>query len=106
MNKSKIKILNIVDIKKLNIVAIVVVIAAIFLYLYSYQLSVSYAASVQNLEDKISNIKSEISEVEFQIVESKRAIDKQTAVSRGFVELEEVVFVKKTSQTALNAVTN
>lgn len=74
--------------------------------MYSYQLSVSHASSVESMTDKISNLKSEISEVEFQTVESKRLINKEIAINEGFVPVSEVVFIKKTSKTALNAITN
>jgi len=106
MNRTKTIKLNIFSTKKISILAAIFVLLSICVYVYSYQLSVSYASSIEVLEDKISNIKSEISEVEFQIVESKRETKKEVAMEAGFVELDEVVFVKKTQKTALNAVTN
>lgn len=98
--------LNIFETKKLCIFSILVVLVSMFVYLYSYHLSVTFASSIQNYEEKISNIKSEISEVEFEIVENKRQIDKSVAMESGFVELKDVVFVKRTPKTALNAKTN
>ena len=104
--KTKTAKLNIFNTKRLCILFLGIIVLALVTYVYSYQLSVSYASSLENLEDKISNVKSEISEVEFEIVENRRSIDKEIAVAQGFVELEEVVFIKKTSKTALNAKSN
>lgn len=101
--KSKINILNT---KRACIFLILLMIFSVFSYGYSYHVSVSYASSVEELEDKISNIKSEISELEFQIVEGKRNVDKEIAVSKGFVEIEDITFIKKRPSTALNANTN
>jgi cell division protein FtsL len=97
---------NILETKKINIALVAFVFFSMFVYLYSYQSSISYASTIENLEDKISNLKSQISEVEFQIVESKRSLNKNIAIKEGYVALDEVVFIKKTSKTALNAITN
>jgi TolA-binding protein len=105
MNRTRTKVLNLKT-KKLCILAISVIFLSLFVYLYSYQLSVSHVARVEETKDKIANVKSSISELEFQIVEGKRKIDKEVAQERGFVELKEVVFVKKSIRTALNAVSN
>jgi cell division protein FtsL len=106
MTKSKSTKLNIFEIKKINILLIITVLLSLFTYVYSYQLSVSYASSIETFEDKISNIKSKISESEVQIVENKREINKNIAFEKGFVEIENVVFVKRSSATALNAIRN
>lgn len=98
--------INMVSVKKICILCLGIVLLAVFSYIYSYQLSVSYASTLEQVEDKIANIKSEISEVEFQIVENKRSINKSVAVEQGFVKIEEIVFIKKTPKTALNAKTN
>ena len=105
MNKNKIKI-NIIDTKKINILLIIFVLTSLFVYLYSYQISVSHASSIESVKDKISNLKSEISEVEFRTVESKRLVDKEVAISEGFVPINEIIFIKKTPKTALNAISN
>ena len=106
MNKTKTNKLNILETRNFSILASIMIVAALFVYLYSYQLSVSYAATIENTEDRISNLKSEISEVEFRIVESKRLVSKSGALSAGFTELQDVTFVKRSPKTALNAVTN
>ena len=106
MRSKTAKLNNIFNTKTFTILCLGMILVSVFVYLYSYQLSVSYASSLQNLEDKIANMKSEISEVEFEIVENKRNIDKSVAVDNGFVSLKEVVFIKKTPKTALNAKTN
>lgn len=90
----------------LCVIAITLILVSVFFYLYSYQLSVSSAATIETMEDKIANLKSEISEKEFEIVSTRRSINKEVALEKGFVELEEVVFLKRTQATALNAQTN
>ena len=104
MNKTRTKGINILEVRKFCMLAIALTVASVFVYIYSYQLSVSFAAEIQNTESKISNLKSEISEVEFQIVESKRAVGRSLAIGKGFTELEDVVFVKRTQKTAINAI--
>ena len=104
--KTKSTKLNIFETKKLFVLSISIIALSVFAYMYSYHLSVSYASSIQTYEDKISNIKSEISELEFELVQNKRQIDKEVAMEQGFVELKDVVYVKKTVKTALNAETN
>lgn len=106
MNKSKTKKKNTFDPKKISILTLLVIFCSSVLYVYSYQVSVTNALEVQSLGDKMANVKSEISEIELEIVEAKRSLEKEDALSQGFVELEDLVFVKKTVQTALNAVTN
>jgi hypothetical protein len=96
MTKSKSTKLNIFEIKKINILLIITVLLSLF----------TYASSIETFEDKISNIKSKISESEVQIVENKREINKNIAFEKGFVEIENVVFVKRSSATALNAIRN
>lgn len=105
MNKTKTKI-NIVNTRRLNSLLIFAVIFSLFVYLHSYQSSISHATTIEFMQDKISNLKSEISEVEFQTVEVKRAIDKEVAINDGFVSVDEIIFIKKNAKTALNAVTN
>ena len=105
MKKSSIKI-NKFSTQRVCIFAVSLILVSVFFYLYSYQLSVSRAATIESLEDKISNLKSEISESEFKVVEARRSVNKETAIEAGFTEIKEVVFVKRTQVTALNAQTN
>lgn len=97
---------NVFSTAHLCVISIVLIVVSVLFYLYSYQLSVARAANIENLEEKISNLKSEISEKEFEIVEARRSIDKELAINEGFVELKEVVFLKRNQATALNAQTN
>jgi len=107
MNKNtKKNVLNIFQARKLNILFIGVIVMMLFTYIYSYQVSVTFASSIESFEDKISNMESEISELEVQLVENKRGVSKSIATEKGFVALEDVVFIKRNSETALNAISN
>lgn len=103
---TKTKTLNIISTQKLSIFALLLIVLSIFTYLFLYQNSVNAAYKIQTLEEDISNIKSKISDKEFQIVEKKKEIDRDIAIEKGFVPLGEVAFVKKVSVTALNAGSN
>jgi hypothetical protein len=92
--------------KKISILTIVSIILSLFVYLYSYQVSLSNAMTIQEIEGEILNLKSKISETEFLVVENKRKIDKSLAIADGFTETKEIKFVRKNQDTALNASTN
>jgi len=92
--------------RKISIITITSIILALFVYLYSYQVSLSSAMAIQDIESEILDIKSKISETEFLVVESKRNIDRDVALADGFVKISDVKFVKKNQDTALNARTN
>jgi type II secretory pathway component PulC len=106
MNNTITSKINMPKTEIISIALISITIMSVFIYLYSYQRVVARGSEIQVLEDQVLNLKSKISEAEFKIVESKRLINKDIALEKGFVELQEVSFIKKYSQTALNASTN
>ena len=92
--------------QNVGMVLFIAIVVSVFMYLYFYQVSISSVATIETFEEKIANLKSKISESEFEIIETRRSFDKETALSSGFVEIKDIVFLKRNQTTALNVRSN
>lgn len=98
--------INNLNTKRLFVVSAAIIVFSIVFYVYFINLTVLNGTKIELLTDNVSNLESEISQTELEIVESRRRIDKILAQEEGFVSLDQVVYLKTTSQTALNAIGN
>jgi TolA-binding protein len=97
---------NIITTKRISKFCIFSMIFIFALYVYSYQSSISSVAQSQKIERQISQMQSEIATIEYDLVNQKRKIKKENALSEGFQSVGELVFVKRVKTTAVNVASN
>lgn len=69
----------------------------VFFYAYFINATVLNTVSLQNNEEEIFDIKSEISQLEFALIEENKNFTKEYASSLGLVEISDTVFIARNS---------
>jgi cell division protein FtsL len=77
---------------------ITLIIFFVFFYAYFINATVLNTAKLSKIEEKIVDTRSEISQLEFNLIEENKSFTKQYAVNLGLVEVENTVFVSRNSK--------
>ena len=83
--------------------ALVALIAtSVFLYGYFVNVTIWHTAERQEVEDSIIEIKTAVSQLELEIIDSNRNLTKEYAYQIGFSPVNELVFVERNNVTRLS----
>lgn len=70
------------------------------LYIYFVNMTVLYTAQRQEMEEVLTDTRSQISQLELNFIENNRSVTKEYAKSLGFTEIKSVAFLNR-SDTSL-----
>ncbi|MBP9763604.1 MAG: hypothetical protein KBD10_02575, partial [Candidatus Pacebacteria bacterium] len=74
----------------------------VLFYAYFVNATVMNTAGLQKIEEVVVDIRSEISQLEFKLIEENKTFTKEYASSIGLVEISEPVFVARNSNSGLS----
>ncbi len=82
-----------------NIFWSLVVLIGFFVFMYGYFINATVlnTVSLQNIEEEIVDTRSEISQLEFALIEENKNFTKEYAASLGLVEISDTVFIARNS---------
>jgi hypothetical protein len=69
----------------------------VFFYAYFINATVLNTVSLQNIEEEIVDTRSEISQLEFALIEENKNFTKEYAANLGLVEVSDTVFIARNS---------
>jgi hypothetical protein len=101
MQKRRTKTLHINQIHAFWI-CVVLIAATIFLYGYLVNVTILHTATRQSVEDKIIEVKTDISQLELALIETNRSLTEEYAREIGFSSVNELVFVERSSVRSLS----
>lgn len=76
---------------------VVLIGAFVFMYGYFINATVLNTVSLQNIEEEIVDTRSEISQLEFALIEENKNLTKEFASNLGLVEISDTVFIARNS---------
>lgn len=76
-----------------------VVLIGMFVFMYGYFINATVlnTVSLQNTEEEIVDTRSEISQLEFALIEENKNFTKEYAASLGLVDISDTVFIARNS---------
>jgi cell division protein FtsL len=78
-----------------------VLLASILLYIYFINIAIFNTSKIQKVSEEITNTRSQISQLELELIDINRKITTNTASKLGLVPARERVFVERNVRTSL-----
>lgn len=73
-----------------------------FMYIYFINITIFHTAERSNIEESITDIKSQISQLELELIDGTRELTINYAYTLGFNDIDEPTFVKRDHNTRLS----
>lgn len=81
-------------------IALVVIFS--FMYIYFVNVTIFHTAERSNIEETITDLKSQISQLELELIDGTRELTLSYAYTLGFNDIKEPTFVKRDHNTRLS----
>jgi len=78
------------------------IVTSIFLYAFLVYSAIIHTAAREQIVHNTSELQSEISELEFTLIDSDRVFTAAYAYESGFTDVDEMKFVERTAETRLS----
>ena len=81
---------------------VALIVTSIGMYIYFVNVAILQTAERQDLDESITDIKSSISQLELQLIDGTKEINKEYALALGFREVEDKVYLERDPSTRLS----